>query len=1325
MSTESSAGWRMGGIGPGLPVILLLVFANFLRTDKTALRPPVQRGERPLALEVENLPTQLWRDPLGAVYAGLARASAEVGRESMLGVPKPCSLELVRASFPEAPANDAKDASTEPRPRVHVVAMLVPGGTRPEDIELRVRHRHALVAAFGAFDLNAQVTDRIGFVGVVPLPDWDETIALGPRPLPAPARGDAVGVSEAVAGGELVRVFDAAVEDAWCSEVDLEGTAGVVLPFEWYEPSAEGPPALVVWLDEDVLGRHPLLSAYYLLGQLLPEGSERAPWLHIVGPSNSGTLSRMLADDARLLRRPEPWGRVRIVSPRSTVDPETIYREAGLDPRARITFETADFERTIGTDAELARLLAKELIARLHWFRPVPPLGGIAHALRSFLQAVKFDPPRRRDPIRVALISESDTSYGRAWQRLLEDAVERLNQDRRAIQVRRWVLEMADVVEEHAREADDSRANHPSLLRGLVRSRLTKPDERQELVREVFGEPATVLDRLWSEVLDAHGSDLARVQLDPDRFDVEYARYLAGKLSRALHARFIQAIRSRRELGTSWVVSRIESGLLEGADGELVELLSAESLAPTAGAGQADRAELRELFENEVANLDEEDPEEERKATAALESLVSRHFARWFVGQRENAADLYADDDALLRRTYHETIVAKGGIRAEVRRAIEDAAAAFVRDVEVTLDAVAERELAAWWRDYPFEFVPAARYLRGIDGRVAGEDRAPVPPGQEPAIGEAQLDYVRRLERLFEGQRFHAVGILGNDVYDKLSLLAVLRPRFRSSLFFTTDLDARLLPSRANQATLNLLVASHYGLVLDPEHQEGHPPFRSGYQASVYLAAQRAATNIVPIGGRPDVLASSETEREVLTRRLEREREEGFAPHARLFETGRTWFHPLEELALEGVFDAKATDYVRSEGRSRGIDANQAIADAPQAWLFVEGHPAGVLAALLLALVCLLSSKWVQATFLDFVRDLGRWHTVFTVAIVIPAAVIGLVALFARMKADGRGLGEPFRITEGISVWPTIWIRVGVIGLCHFGWLVAIVSVERFKREARARWFGADLRDDPDVAQAWRSFERSTWAPRITLWALVATLVYYVGTSQVFRFLGGDMAPTRGEVGYIIERFVLFISIVWFVLLLAWIFRAMLLARTLIRRLGRIEPDRWPDGVLEELRTQRGLKREAAARALPTLVAESVGRHVNGLIWFPALAMFGMVVSRASLFDSWGWPPSLIFTLALSFLLTLLSGHHVRRAAIDEREDALQHLRRLRQRSSSDAQEGPRLAWLVEELGSLRTGAFAPIIAHPLLRAWLLPIAGLGTNSILGVLLPTVVGHTG
>ncbi len=152
-------------------------------------------------------------------------------------------------------------------------------------------------------------------------------------------------------------------------------------------------------------------------------------------------------------------------------------------------------------------------------------------------------------------------------------------------------------------------------------------------------------------------------------------------------------------------------------------------------------------------------------------------------------------------------------------------------------------------------------FFRGLDGATtldAGTDKptsgkdkdsSSGPPVEWPEARD-QLDYLRRLAIELKASEastskkdgpIAAIGILANDVHDKLLVMQALHDSFPDKVFFTTDQDARYVHPRTLGYTRNLVVASSLPLAFaDIDIQQGTPPFRDVYQTSLFLAAQLA-----------------------------------------------------------------------------------------------------------------------------------------------------------------------------------------------------------------------------------------------------------------------------------------------------------------------------------------------------------------------------------------------------------------------------------------------------------------------------------------------------
>ena len=66
---------------------------------------------------------------------------------------------------------------------------------------------------------------------------------------------------------------------------------------------------------------------------------------------------------------------------------------------------------------------------------------------------------------------------------------------------------------------------------------------------------------------------------------------------------------------------------------------------------------------------------------------------------------------------------------------------------------------------------------------------------------------------------------------------------FPNAIFFTTDIDARLLHPDELAWTQNLVIASNFDLRLNNQLQRSVPPFRDNYQTSLFLSTKIALSD--------------------------------------------------------------------------------------------------------------------------------------------------------------------------------------------------------------------------------------------------------------------------------------------------------------------------------------------------------------------------------------------------------------------------------------------------------------------------------------------------
>jgi hypothetical protein len=651
-------------------------------------------------------------------------------------------------------------------------------------------------------------------------------------------------------------------------------------------------------------------------------------------------------------------------------------------------------------------------------------------------------------------------------------------------------------------------------------------------------------------------------------------------------------------------------------------------------------------------------------------------------------------------------------------------------------------------------------YLAGLDGELPAKDNdGPVPPAQTAALswngkpaaqggeqnagerpeGRGQLDYVLRLatslkqEEARNGEEFKAIGILGSDIYDKLLLLQALRQQFPGAVFFTTDLNARLAWPGQWQWTRNVIIASHYGLELHPQLQSPIPPFRDGYQTSLFYTALWALDHFVPAGTEkpdcPDCFRLRATGSPSKTTY--------FSPDAgpRLFEVGRS-----------GAFDI-SVDKHPSPSNAVSVHAPRSDMERWERWSSLAGDPKWIAAAAgvvtLLVLAAMLLSSSVTQSIIRLAANRFFWLGLAAATVIS----YGLLGWMSNMMPDAAQ-AEPLVLTEGISAWPTALIRLlalaaALVFLVYACWKLK-KNENMLERDFNlgpshaanatagitAEVAGTNALDCPagDATPPPAPFTPATSSPRqqgllhriaglhfwpspmpgveqtataeaastaprmnaVHLWQEYAALgalpdvamrcLAQAALGLLFAFLtmkllGFPNTPCRGEACFQLNHVVVMLGVGAMTLLVFYVIDVIRLCRRWVNCIasGKIA---WPDETVAKIAVQQGRTTEAGKHYLEEwLGVELIGRRtrvIGNLIYFPFVVMFLLAIARHSYFDNWDFPTALVIVFGANAILIVIAALILRRAAAMAKKEALARLAtRLEQQRNRLSGEAP------------------------------------------------------
>jgi hypothetical protein len=686
-------------------------------------------------------------------------------------------------------------------------------------------------------------------------------------------------------------------------------------------------------------------------------------------------------------------------------------------------------------------------------------------------------------------------------------------------------------------------------------------------------------------------------------------------------------------------------------------------------------------------------------------------------------------------------------------------------------------------RDKNF-FLYQYAYLAGLDGKLPGDikpsDGADQKPGDESSLhfgaakalptadkaeGNSQIDYVRRLVTRMKSEKtpFRAIGVVGSDVYDKLLLLKALRPSFPEAVFFTTDLDARLLQPAELPHTHNLLIASHYGLSLDKNLQKNIAPFRSGYDTASYVGCLHAV-GFSPI--QQIVFSSNQMPRAltgaapgsptVLWRRQ---------PNKNSPESTLEVMPPrLYEVARDGAYELSSYDNDPLYPPSR----------RQTPWVLRGANSGWLLLGLLVAAVLIypISKPWrdfvsvaalqTEAPFRRLLkckarpcrRPLSPFQAVLLTGLLLALVLAGFMYI-----AHTRSQEEPVAWFSGISVWPTAVLRL--LGAIVCACAVASALEKMAKRDAEIErdnafeepslWRGRDLQansaageevrssarwplrllhsaqqgismwawkpEGSDLHKVWEEFKRHgevqnrLW--RCLLWAFFYLLLFY------FLYILADHTAlqTRGTLSRRVYAGIHIISEVALVGLLLFVADSTFLCYRFLSFLSSAGSKSWPNAALEKIENEIGLNgdraREGEEALKQLLLVRLVGaatRVVARLLYAPFTVLLILLIAQNGIFENWHWDIPVVVTTLFNVAVAVSSAWLLQRSAKRVKENALAAVDKLIVPRLGEKKGGLRtkLERIKQDIAGMRSGAFASFYQNPVIRALLIPLGGGG-----------------
>jgi hypothetical protein len=197
--------------------------------------------------------------------------------------------------------------------------------------------------------------------------------------------------------------------------------------------------------------------------------------------------------------------------------------------------------------------------------------------------------------------------------------------------------------------------------------------------------------------------------------------------------------------------------------------------------------------------------------------------------------------------------------------------------------------------------------------------------------------------------------------------------------------------------------------------------------------------------------------------------------------------------------------------------------------------------------------------------------------------------------------------------------------------------------------------------------------------------------------------------------FVVWLLLFLFLFLTFWTIDAACLCRWFIKELTQAST-KYPEATLKYFGDVRAhTDPEALAEYIDVRIIAEITERVGVLLFFPAIILFLLLVAHNTLTFVWPWRPAWVAVTSCHFIVAILSmlilqdvAKRARDASVRCLEAKLQQIRAAnaateRELSALSMDDGERL---LEEIKSLRAGAFAGLAGNPILGALLVPSGG-------------------
>lgn len=678
-----------------------------------------------------------------------------------------------------------------------------------------------------------------------------------------------------------------------------------------------------------------------------------------------------------------------------------------------------------------------------------------------------------------------------------------------------------------------------------------------------------------------------------------------------------------------------------------------------------------------------------------------------------------------------------------VRRGISDGdTIAIVSEWDTENGRAMKRYFAPYCNDiskHPHFDCHYIHYMAGLDGELGGtsgrepgtenKDSEKTSAMGENAEGIKQFDYLQRaaddlwLDQMYSRTPVRAIGVLGNDIYDKLVVLQAFRPLFPDTLFFTTNIDERFRNTENIKFAKRLVIASNYGLRLKKNILGETPPFRDTFQTSLFLSTVTSIHDWKYNGKANHVKPKTLKKIHDLTtsaRKTPLLHELGGFHFASLPANNIRWGDPICNVT-----------WISGCSRQRFFSL--------QFWMkvFMSSLHIAIIVSLLVAFLF-----FIDENFVDFLWRLSspKRVLIFLSGVILTLLILSILWNFFLIDIlTDFGQGSSLAYFQGISIWPTISYRtaamIAAMGLLYKAWhrlerknidIINLLNTsDSFSVQTHPTpWINRSYfylnRIFPKTGEEETPHKKNHFIKDVSNFWLNLKQYYYhdwlvfimVGlflTVAIYLFMDGTYfnlfyKPVRGSTARFLYRLTTILSIFSLQFIVFYTAGSIYFWSFFLGR-AKGKPMNGNNPFVKEKKNIPGLSEESVNALGGLAFVEKQTAYTFHIIYYPFVVLTFMFLSETP--KSWNDPGPLEIIYTMDMILLTGGAMLLNQRIIKFRDYTLKILQQnLLSAGEENPDHGKHIENEIECVNNLDAVAFNSLLRQPFIRAILIPVLG-------------------